>query len=192
MHVELSGLRVLILDDSAHMLALLGTILLSFGIRDVTRVRSAHAAVKALDGGRVDIAIVDKHLEGDDGLQLLRTVRRREEGRDPRIPIILLTAHTAKSVVIDAVMSGATDVLSKPVSARVLYEHIVDAVLKPRPLFDCGGYLVPIPRGVPTEQVCRMSAESFLGLVRTTAEQRAFRPMPGSFLDDDLVVSAVG
>jgi two-component system copper resistance phosphate regulon response regulator CusR len=57
-----------------------------------------------------DMVILDLGLPGMDGAALLRRIR----GRNPRIPILVLTARDATASKVDSFEAGADDYLTKP------------------------------------------------------------------------------
>jgi DNA-binding response OmpR family regulator len=73
-------------------------------------VESAERARSALDTETFDLAIVDIGLPRQDGLQLVRELRR--SGRN--LPILMLTARDGLSDRVTALDLGADDYLTKP------------------------------------------------------------------------------
>jgi two-component system response regulator AtoC len=57
-----------------------------------------------------DLVLLDYHLPGADGLETLHRIRRL----DPRVKIIIITAHGSVELAVNAMKSGAWDYLSKP------------------------------------------------------------------------------
>lgn len=76
----------------------------------VDHVETAESARAALYAENFDIAIVDIGLPRDDGLQLVRDLRRR--GRN--LPVLMLTARDGLSDRVNALDLGADDYLTKP------------------------------------------------------------------------------
>ena len=74
------------------------------------RVDSAERAKAALHTETFDLAIVDIGLPREDGLQLVRELRRR--GRN--LPILMLTARDGLQDRVNALDLGADDYLTKP------------------------------------------------------------------------------
>jgi DNA-binding response OmpR family regulator len=73
-------------------------------------VETAERARAALHAETFDLAIVDIGLPREDGLQLLRDLRRR--GRN--LPVLMLTARDGLSDRVSALDLGADDYLTKP------------------------------------------------------------------------------
>jgi DNA-binding response OmpR family regulator len=76
----------------------------------VDHVESAERAKMALHSESFDLAIVDIGLPREDGLQLVRDLRRK--GRN--LPVLMLTARDGLSDRVNALDLGADDYLTKP------------------------------------------------------------------------------
>lgn len=80
----------------------------------------AHTGAEALDfmndrqGEIVDIVLLDLVMPGMDGIEVLSKLRRKW----PKMPVIMLTAHSSINTVVDAMRAGANDFISKPASAE--------------------------------------------------------------------------
>src|SRR5204862_3428028 len=77
---------------------------------DVTATRDSQAAVSALDGERFELALLDLRMEPMDGIRLMETLHARQ----PRLPVLIMTAHGTIETAVDAVQRGAFDYLTKP------------------------------------------------------------------------------
>ncbi|WP_417427938.1 response regulator [Kiloniella sp.] len=120
---DLSGLNVMVVDDSAHMLRIVKTIFTAMGIFDVQYIRDVEAARVELKFKKPDIIITDWEMEPVDGLEFTRGLRK-EGGFFSRVPIILLTGHTEYDRVMEAIQSGVSDVLAKPVSIEIFHRRL--------------------------------------------------------------------
>ena len=99
---------LLVEDDSSAAEAL--EHVLSGEQYEVTLATRGDEGLKAAQNGVFDVVITDLKLPGLDGLEL---VRRLHEGQ-PRLPIILMTAHGTTETAIEATKLGAFDYLLKP------------------------------------------------------------------------------
>jgi two-component system chemotaxis response regulator CheY len=59
------------------------------------------------------------------------------------VPIIMITGHTEKNRVTAARDSGITEFLAKPISAKALYQRIVNVIAHPRPFIKTKTYFGP-------------------------------------------------
>lgn len=100
-------------------------------IRDVLRaggcsVDTAGSVAEALRhvlGRDYDVVISDVHLTKSDGIELARLLSRRI--RSPRI--ILTTADPSPELILEGYGSGASQVLSKPISLTLLRRAVEEA-----------------------------------------------------------------
>jgi DNA-binding response OmpR family regulator len=112
--MTLSG-RVLIIDDEATLRHTFTRILKQAGA-EVTTAGDGPEALERLAGGSYDLAYLDIHLPGMDGLQVLEQVHRLY----PQLPVILFTAHASLQSAVDAIRLGAIDYLIKPIDPEAL------------------------------------------------------------------------
>lgn len=140
---DFSRVQALVIDDNAHMIQIVRSMLLGFGI---TRTYESRDAAEAFDIARnesVDFIIVDYQMPLLDGLEFTRLVRTAPDTRNPFIPIILLTAHTERSRILAARDAGVTEVCAKPITAKQLWMKIAAVVNAPRPFVRAPGYFGP-------------------------------------------------
>jgi len=62
------------------------------------------------------------------------------------VPIIMLTGHSEKRRVIEARDTGVTEFLAKPISAKALYQRVLNVVANPRPFIKTKTYFGPCRR----------------------------------------------
>ncbi|OUS11647.1 hypothetical protein A9Q97_07155 [Rhodospirillales bacterium 47_12_T64] len=120
---DLSSLNVMVVDDNVHMLRIIKTIFFSMGITNVQYLSSVKAARAELLHMQPDIIVTDWEMKPIDGLSFTRQLRR-DGGYFSRVPIILLTGHTEYERVMEAIQSGVSDVLAKPVSIEILHRRL--------------------------------------------------------------------
>jgi len=101
--------RVLVVDDDAAILEVLEMRLNAMGF-DVTATRDPETALTLLDGPRFDLALLDLRMEPLDGIRLMEALHARQ----PRLPVLIMTAHGTIETAVDAVQRGAFDYLTKP------------------------------------------------------------------------------
>lgn len=135
MPLDISGLRVLAIDDEPGILQGLRTLLAEWGC-DVRAAASPAEALEQLRGwfGPPDLVISDLHLgDGPDGLEALQAIAR-QLGEDPHRPSfarLLVTGETRRDRV-DAIAARQIPVLVKPVQPPRLREAMLAAVLAAR------------------------------------------------------------
>jgi two-component system, OmpR family, response regulator len=102
-------MRVLVVEDDRVVNDAVQRALVLQGFA-VDAVESAERARAALHAERFDLAIVDIGLPKDDGLQLVRELRRK----GLNLPVLMLTARDGLSDRVMALDLGADDYLTKP------------------------------------------------------------------------------
>jgi CheY-like chemotaxis protein len=153
--IEFSKLRFLVIDDNAHMRRILRTLLHGFGARDVNEAEDGASGLEAFTAYIPDIIITDWAMPIFDGLELTQMVRQPGANANPYVAIIMLTGHSEKKRVTAARDAGITEFLAKPISAKGLYERIVNVVACPRPFVKTSTYFGPDRR--------RMTNPSYTG-----------------------------
>ena len=131
--IDFNRLRFLVVDDNAHMRRILRTLLHGFGAREVYEAEDGAAGLEAFTHNVPDIVITDWAMPIFDGLELTQMIRQPGANANPFVPIIMLTGHSEKKRVMAARDAGVTEFLAKPLSAKALYERVVNIVINPRP-----------------------------------------------------------
>lgn len=130
-----AGLSVLVAEDVAASRMLLRAVLERGGHR-VTLAEDGARALATLHAGRFDLALLDLHMPGLDGLAVARAVRR-QEGKAGQIPLVALTADPEEAVGEACRVAGFDAVLRKPAESRRLLE-LVRSLAVARRQGDCG------------------------------------------------------
>lgn len=118
--------RVIIVDDEKRMCDSLAALLSDHGYR-VSAFQNPEEAVRIISNEKVDLVIADIRMPRMGGLELLKVVKKVDDG----IPVILMTGYAAIDTAIEAVSEGAYDYLLKPVEFAHL-ELIVKRALEKR------------------------------------------------------------
>jgi len=121
----LDGLKILLIeddDDTREVLAL-GLTLYGAG---VTPVSSAAAALVALEDERPDVILSDIGLPDEDGLALIRRVRRLPPSHGGRVPAVAVTAFTLCDDAEEAGRAGFQRHFRKPVETAALFSALAE------------------------------------------------------------------
>ena len=141
--IDFNKLRFLICDDNAHMRRILRTLLHSFGAREAYEAEDGATALEMYIHYVPDIMILDWSMPIFDGLELAQMIRQPDGNGNPYTPIIMLTGYSDKRRVMMARDAGVTEFLAKPISAKGLYQRIVNVVANPRPFIKTKTYFGP-------------------------------------------------
>ncbi len=106
---------ILVIDDDALLRLGLAKGLRSAGFEVIT-AESAENAIEVLARIKPDAVVLDRMMNGLDGLTFLKNLRA--EGNE--IPVIMLTAMNGPENAIDGLSGGANDYLSKPFQLKEL------------------------------------------------------------------------
>jgi two-component system, OmpR family, response regulator MtrA len=110
--------RVLLVEDDARIRQALGLALTDAGY-DTMEAATGEQALLRLASAEVELVVLDLMLPGVDGLTVCRTVRASSD-----LPIIIITARSDTSEVIEGLEAGADDYMTKPVVASELAARI--------------------------------------------------------------------
>jgi PAS domain S-box-containing protein len=117
--IDLSGVRVLVVDDELDARRLLGTLLERCGAK-VVCVASVDEALEQISRSRPDVLVSDIGMPGEDGYALIRRVREREGDSQQKLPAIALTAFARSEDRRKAMLAGFQMHVPKPVEAEEL------------------------------------------------------------------------
>ena len=119
----LRGLQVLIVDDNATNRRILNNHVRGWGMRAELAGKASDALVTvrraAERGDRFDIALLDLHMPGTNGIQL--TERLRQQPGLEQMPILMLTSISRASVSQAARAAGVDRYLTKPIRKSQLF-----------------------------------------------------------------------
>ena len=141
--IEFTKLRFLVIDDNAHMRRIVRTLLHGFGAREVYEAEDGATGLEAFTHHMPDIVITDWAMPIFDGLELMQMIRQPGANANPFAPIIMLTGHSEKKRVAAARDAGVTEFLAKPLSAKALYQRILNVVANPRLFIKTKTYFGP-------------------------------------------------
>jgi NtrC-family two-component system response regulator AlgB len=102
-------MRILIIDDEPNIRHTLRVTLEAEG-HHVDEAANASAALTAVEGKRLDVAMVDLRLGHESGLDLFGPLLEQA----PRLAIVVITAHASLDTAVEAMRRGAFDYLPKP------------------------------------------------------------------------------
>ncbi len=123
----LRGLRVLIVDDEPDTRELLAFVLSKCEMH-VTQAASAARAIAALEQERFDVLISDIGMPEEDGMSLLRRVRRLPASLGGKIPALALTAYARAEDRNATLKAGFQMHLAKPIEPTDLLVTIATLV----------------------------------------------------------------
>lgn len=161
--LNLQEASVLAVDDNPTSLELLKQIVTGFRIGHFTECSGPEEAQRMIEAQSFDLVIIDGEMPDESGLALTRYVRSRVDETNFTVPILIVTASTAPTLVRQARDSGANMVISKPISPAALRSRIDWIVRNTRPFVVSETYKGPDRRfrlGAPPAGVDERRAEA--------------------------------
>jgi two-component system, chemotaxis family, chemotaxis protein CheY len=165
MAYQFDKLKVLVVDDNAHMRKLVVTILQAFGVSQIFEADSGERAWAALRESNPDICVLDWMMEGMSGLDLVQKIRTDPQTPNPFVPVIMLTGHTHIDQVRMARDAGANEFIAKPVSVKTMMQRLQSVIESPRPYVRTKVYFGPCRR--------RRGADEYRGPERREKKEAA-------------------
>ena len=115
------GGEILVVDDDPANRELLARRLARGGYTSVT-AESGEEALKILESRRFDLVLLDQIMPGKSGLEVLQQMQASPRLR--AIPVIMLSAADDSELMVQCVLSGAEDYVSKPFNPVLLTARI--------------------------------------------------------------------
>ncbi|UOS97227.1 ATP-binding protein [Xanthomonas arboricola] len=119
------SMQILVADDHLANRLVLQRLLQKAGHR-VTCVDGGEAVLDALAEADYDAAIVDLHMPGVSGLDMLKQLRVMQAGGKPGTPIVVLSADVTPESIRSCEQAGAYAFLAKPVAAIKLLDTLAE------------------------------------------------------------------
>lgn len=118
--------KLLVVDDDPWMCDYLTTCMdwEAMGVDSVYTAGGGHAALELVKERQVDIIVSDVHMDGKDGIELLKEVQALKRG----IKVLLISGYDRYDYVRGGFKHGAVDYLFKPVDAATLAEGVRAAI----------------------------------------------------------------
>lgn len=119
---------ILVVDDQSSTRTILREALAGRRGAVVLEAQDGEAALAIIEENLPDVVLCDVQMQPVDGLTLLRAMRAHDDERIRKMPVIIMSAVATREVVVAADKAGATSILAKPISLRMLSARL-DAAL---------------------------------------------------------------
>jgi len=114
-------IRILVAEDEPDVGMLLREMLVSEGY-EVDLVQNGHQLIQAAQQQPPDLILVDRAMPVMDGLEAIRQLRN--DTRTSHLPMIILTALSDSSKIVEGLENGADDYIAKPYDREVLLARV--------------------------------------------------------------------
>lgn len=126
--IRYDSIHVILVDQNLSMRRLMRSSLNTIGFEHVTECRNVENMLEVLAEDDADLLILDLDTETERVCQEIKNIRSGSSGNNPFVVIIALTWLPEKDVVHLTLTSGTDDVVTKPVSTKVLMERVGNLV----------------------------------------------------------------
>src|SRR6185312_11482275 len=110
----LTAMRILIVDDQAFNIAVISGMLREAGYEDILSTRDPRSVPEVCAAERPDLVLLDFHMPGMTGLDVLRSIANLIHGAES-LPVLIVTSDPTAQRRYDCLAAGARDFLTKPV-----------------------------------------------------------------------------
>lgn len=140
------NVNALVVEDNLHMLRIITAIVKGIGIKNVCATQDPLLALEIFKTSPVDLIFLDREMPGMDGIEFTQQVRTSINSPNQFVPIIMITAYTERSSIIEARDAGVTEICGKPITASALHKRIVSVVNRNRSFVRTSQFFGPCRR----------------------------------------------
>ena len=159
---RLENLRILIVDDNAHIRQLLRTVLSAVGVRNIDVAEDGVRGFESFCRLDYDLVFTDYEMEPISGIDLVELIRTSTKSPNPYIPVIMISAYSDQDRVQLARDHGVTEFLAKPFTVERLMSRMQTVIEEPRAFVKTDTYFGPDRR--------RQEDPSYMGPERRKTE----------------------
>ncbi len=136
----LKNLNILYIEDEENIKENIKKTLLIF-CENVFDVENISSAKEILNNNRIDIIISDINLPDSSGIDFVKELRKI----DKTIPVIILSAYTEKSYLLEATKLKLADYLTKPIDFKALHNALYKCVEE---ILDNSRYVISLKNNI--------------------------------------------
>jgi two-component system chemotaxis response regulator CheY len=114
-------MKFLVVDDSATMRRIVVNSLNRIGFADCLEAGDGTEALDMFTAS-VDFVITDWNMPNMSGLEFVKALRSRDDGK--RVPILMVTTRSVREDIVQAAQAGVNNYIVKPFTPQVLKEKI--------------------------------------------------------------------
>ena len=159
---RLENLRILIVDDNAHIRQLLRTVLSAVGVRNIDVAEDGVRGFESFCRLDYDLVFTDYEMEPISGIDLVELIRTSTKSPNPYISVIMISAYSDQDRVQLARDHGVTEFLAKPFTVERLMSRMQTVIEEPRAFVKTDTYFGPDRR--------RQEDPSYMGPERRKTE----------------------
>ena len=118
-------MKFLVVDDSVTMRRIVVNSLRRIGYEDSIEASDGAEALASFDSS-VDFVITDWNMPTMSGLEFVRALRQRDDGKTT--PILMVTTRSVREDIVQAAQAGVSNYVVKPFTPEILREKIDQAI----------------------------------------------------------------
>jgi DNA-binding NtrC family response regulator len=117
--------RILVVDDDQLMRSFLSRVLAEDGYHVETAV-DGKSALSTIQNNEFDLVLTDLKMPGISGVELMKAVKEIR----PETRFVIITAHGSIDNAVEAMKTGASDYLTKPLKNPEELRHVIGRVMR--------------------------------------------------------------
>lgn len=144
------------------MRTILRSVVTGFGVRSICEASDGAEALELVVDRKPDIVLCDWVMNLFGGADFLKVLRRDPDPIVNTTPVLVITAHARRPIILEALNLGIHGFIAKPVAPAILYKHIGDVLQRQEIKGRCKGISMqgePIRKGGETVDLTRMAPE---------------------------------
>ena len=118
-------MKFLVVDDSVTMRRIVVNSLRRIGYEESIEASDGAEALATFDSS-VDFVITDWNMPTMSGLEFVRALRQRDDGKTT--PILMVTTRSVREDIVQAAQAGVSNYVVKPFTPQILREKIDQAI----------------------------------------------------------------
>jgi two-component system chemotaxis response regulator CheY len=123
---QLSGVKILIVDDHPVTLSLLRQVLKQLGFKNIQEAEDGERALALIRLEDIKLVFTDLNMPSMSGHQLIQEIRQQAATR--HLPVIVVSGESSQEQVTMALREGADTFVVKPFTAKIIKEKIVQVL----------------------------------------------------------------
>lgn len=141
--INLSCAEILLVDSTREGMTLLTQMFAGFGVHTPHCSASGAEAMEIFKKRDLNIIIIDTVLPDMSGYDLVRWMRRSRKKPNCFAPMLLISGHTPRSMVLEGRDCGANFIVAKPVHPLTMLKRIMWMAADAREFISSPGYTGP-------------------------------------------------
>lgn len=142
----LENITILVADNNQYLRKTMRMMLTNIGAKSINEVVDGLAAIEAIRTVDPDVMILDWSIPLLSAPEMMQIIRSPGVFPKPDLPVIIVTYNGTRAVVKEALRLGVHEILVRPVSPKILQQHLLSVLLAKREMVQNGERYIPQPR----------------------------------------------